>query len=174
MGGSGSGSDEGTYWARVRRILGMMDIRTALVPDAQVDAAVALLAAAAEEPSPSASAAEPAEEAQQQLAWARRVRDAAVHPDTGDKIPRPLRLCFIVPCNLVLDTLMLSARGRAPTVAAQWLNQSYNSLHYYANRNASNFEGARRTAEAYVGATASAVGAAVGLNGLLDRAPPRW
>ncbi len=48
----------------------------------------------------------------------------------------PLRLSFIVPCNLVLDTLMMSARGSAQVVAAQTLNQTYNALHYRANRNA--------------------------------------
>jgi hypothetical protein len=54
----------------------------------------------------------------------------------GEKVFLPLRLSFIVPCNLMLDTLMMSARGSAQVVAAQTLNQTYNALHYRANRNA--------------------------------------
>lgn len=157
--------EEGTYWARVQRIFSMMDIRTAFVTDAQVDDALDLLK------SHEGKVIEP-----EQLEAARRIKDAVVHPDTGEKIFLPLRLSFIIPCNLVLDTLMLSARGLTQNVAAQWLNQTYNCLHYYANRNASNEESVRKIVEAYAGATASSVGAAVGLHSLLDKVPPgrRW
>lgn len=157
--------EEGTYWARVQRIFSMMDIRTAFVTDAQVDDALNLLK------SHEGKFIEP-----EQLEAARKIKDAVVHPDTGEKIFLPLRLSFLIPCNLVLDTLMLSARGLTQNVAAQWLNQTYNCLHYYANRNASNEEGVRKIVEAYAGATASSVGAAVGLHSLLDKVPPgrRW
>ncbi|KAG0581386.1 hypothetical protein KC19_4G247300 [Ceratodon purpureus] len=162
--------DEGTYWARVQRIFNMMDIRTAFVTDAQVDQALQLLKANEGKgvPDPAVSP--------EQLEVARKIKDAVVHPDTGEKIFLPLRLSFIIPCNLVLDTLMISARGLKQNVAAQWLNQTYNCLHYYANRNASNQEGVRKIFEAYVGATASSVGAAVGLHAVLDKVPPgnRW
>ena len=33
-----------------------------------------------------------------------------------------------------------AARGTPQVVGAQWLNQTYNALHYRANRNASNTE----------------------------------
>ncbi|KAH9548588.1 hypothetical protein CY35_11G095600 [Sphagnum magellanicum] len=159
--------DEATYWARVQRVFNMMDIRTAFVTDSQVDAALELLKSH-EDTSISVSLEE--------LEKARKIKDAVVHPDTGEKIFLPLRLSFIIPCNLVLDTLMISARGYAQNVGAQWLNQTYNCLHYYANRNASNEEAGRRILEAYVGATASSVGAVVGLHALLDRVPSgnRW
>jgi hypothetical protein len=119
----------------------------------------------------------------------------------------PLRLSFIVPCNLVLDTLMMSgaafslllspafcapvaakraltrvlrcpaaaARGPAQTVGAQWLNQTYNALHYRANRNATAAADADEGAailQAYLGATLSSVGAALGVERFAARAPP--
>ena len=108
----------------------------------------------------------------------------------------PLRLSFIVPCNLVLDTLMMSgappavhaliffpplshiqpplhpARGTVQVVGAQWLNQTYNALHYRANRNASNEEEGWEVAQAYCGATASSVAAAVTMEHYTSRAPP--
>lgn len=145
----------------------MMDLRTAFVTDSQVDDAVKVL----ESREVSDSSISP-----EKLEMARKIMDAVIHPDTGEKIFLPLRLSFIIPCNLVLDTLMLSARGLTQTVGAQWLNQTYNCLHYYANRNASNEESMRKILEAYVGATASSVGAAVGLHSLLDKVHPgnRW
>jgi len=163
--------DEGTYWARVQRISNMMDIRTAFVTDAQVNDAMKLLKA-----HEGSEIANETPISAEQLEIARKIKDAVVHPDTGEKIFLPLRLSFLIPCNLVLDTLMLSARGLKQNVAAQWLNQTYNCLHYYANRNASNDESVRKIFEAYVGATASSVGAAIGLHSLLDKVPPgrRW
>lgn len=155
--------DEGTYWARVQRIFNMMDIRTAFVTDANVDAAVELLKAFEE--------GNKTDVPLKQLEKARKIKDAAVHPDTGEKIFLPLRLSFVIPCNLILDTLMLSARGFTQNVGAQWLNQTYNCLHYYANRNASNEEGLIKIVEAYVGATASSVGTVMGLHALVDRVP---
>lgn len=159
--------EEGTYWARVQRIAHMMDVRTAFVTDRQLQQALELL---------KAHEAGGSQVPRADLEAARKIKEAVVHPDTGETIFAPLRLSFIVPCNLVLDFLMLSARGPLQNVAAQWLNQTYNSLHYYANRNASNEESVRRIAEAYAGATASSVGAALGLNALCDRVPPsrRW
>ena len=99
--------------------------------------------------------------------------NAIIHPDTGEKVFMPLRLSFIVPCNLVLDTLMMSARGTFQVVAAQTLNQTYNALHYRANRNATAAaEGNWQIAQAYVGATASSVAAALGVERWAARAPP--
>jgi hypothetical protein len=74
-----------------------------------------------------------------------------------------------------------SARGPAQTVGAQWLNQTYNALHYRANRNASTAvaEGSSSgesesvaLLQAYVGATLSSVGAALGVERWAARAPP--
>jgi hypothetical protein len=67
--------------------------------------------------------------AAEELHEARKVKEAIIHPDTGassaharprasglslkrrpagEPVFAPLRLSFIVPCNLVLDTLMMS------------------------------------------------------------------
>lgn len=81
----------------------------------------------------------------------------------GKAIVAPLRLSMIVPMNCMLDVLMISARSFGATVAAQWANQTYNALHYYANRNASNAEPTSQRVGAYIGATASSVGTALGL-----------
>ncbi|KAF1777218.1 Tricarboxylate/iron carrier [Phytophthora cactorum] len=65
---------------------------------------------------------------------------------------------MIVPMNMIMDGAMLLANSTKTTIFAQWLNQTYNALHYYANRNASNEDTAEQRLVAYVGATASSVG----------------
>ena len=95
--------------------------------------------------------------------------DTTVHPQTGEVIFAPLRLSCVVPANLMLDTLMLLARGPVQHVAAQFTNQGYNALHYYANRNESNPQTLSMRAQAFCGATVSACACAVGI----ERFAPR-
>lgn len=52
-------------------------------------------------------------------------------------------------------------------------NQSYNALHYYANRNASNTDNIWRLAASYTAATISASASAVGLTRLSEKLPPK-
>lgn len=94
-----------------------------------------------------------------------RVRNAAVHPQTQEVIATPLRLSMVVPANMCLDAIMLSARSPAASVAAMWLNQTYNALHYYANRNTSNPQTPTQRAAAYGAATASSAAVALYVGG---------
>lgn len=75
----------------------------------------------------------------------------------------PLRVSMIVPMNVIVDCGMLLAATTRQTIFAQWLNQTYNALHYYANRNASNEDTAEQRVVAYIGATASSVAASLGI-----------
>lgn len=59
-----------------------------------------------------------------------------------------------------MNTIMVMAANSgsyAAIGASQWLNQTYNVSHYYANRNASNSSSDADLALAYVGATSSSV-----------------
>lgn len=167
------------YFQRVRRIFNMLDVRNALVSTQYIEACRQCLAAAEKiqpgnppwkHPSTTSSSLSPSY-GDIELGRARKIVDAAVHPQTGRLIFLPLRLSFIVPANVCLDTLMISARGPFQHIVAQLTNQSYNSLHYYANRNESNPQTTRKRVLAFVGASVSACGAAVGIERL---APPRF
>jgi tricarboxylate carrier len=92
-----------------------------------------------------------------------RIKHAIVHPDTGKPVLTPLRVSMIVPMNMAVDCAMILANSTSTTVLAQWLNQTYNALHYYANRNASNDDTTEQRIAAYVGATASSVVASLGI-----------
>jgi len=100
---------------------------------------------------------------------AAKIKHAIVHPDTGEPVLLPLRASMIVPMNMIMDGAMLLASGTRSTVFAQWLNQTYNALHYYANRNASNEDTASQRLVAYAGATTSAVAASLGIRRLASR-----
>lgn len=63
--------DEGSYWARVQRVAQMMDIRTAFVTDTQLTSAVDLVNRSA-----NGDTSIPLPE----LAQARKIKDAIVHP----------------------------------------------------------------------------------------------
>lgn len=82
---------------------------------------------------------------------------------TDKPVLLPLRVSMIVPMNVIMDGAMLLANSTRSTVFAQWLNQTYNALHYYANRNASNEDTTAQRAVAYVAATGSAVAASLGI-----------
>jgi len=62
---------------------------------------------------------------------------ASLHPDTGDIIPLPFRMAAHVPVNAVLLVGMLSSRTVITTGLWQFLNQAFNALQFYHNRNAS-------------------------------------
>ena len=60
-------------------------------------------------------------------------------------------------------------------VLGQWLNQSFNAVVNYTNRNAKSDVTGRQIAVAYVGATSGAVAAAAGMNLLVEvRTPSSW
>ena len=62
---------------------------------------------------------------------------ASLHPDTGEIIPLPFRMAAHVPVNAVLLVGMLSSRTVITTGLWQFLNQAFNALQFYHNRNAS-------------------------------------
>ena len=145
-------------WDRVTRLWHMLDVRTAFATDDSIRAAQARVAQSAQFPAPGGRNDEAA------VVYAKRLVAATIHPDTGEIVrPAVLRLSCIVPMNCMLDCIMLSARGMPAIVGAQWLNQTYNALHYYANRNASNHDTSAQRWAAYTAATGSSVLAAVGV-----------
>ncbi|CAI5712791.1 unnamed protein product [Peronospora destructor] len=101
--------------------------------------------------------------------FGRYVTNAILHPDTGQPVFTPLRASMIVPMNMIMDGAMLLANSTRTTIVAQWFNQTYNALHYYANPNASNEDTTQQRLVAYVGATASSVGASLGIRRLVGR-----
>ena len=73
-----------------------------------------------------------------ELRTAETVVSTAIHPDTGKFISWPMRLSSFVPVNLpIAFGMIITAPTPFNTVFWQWVNQTYNALLNYGNRNAS-------------------------------------
>mmetsp|Transcript_34614 Transcript_34614/g.55322 ORF Transcript_34614/g.55322 Transcript_34614/m.55322 type:complete len:279 (-) Transcript_34614:602-1438(-) len=139
--------EEDGYWTRVRRIFYMLDARQAFISEADARRAVERIGNG---------------ENDEDLI---RIRNSSIHPQTGELIFMPLRPSFIVISNVAVDTVMLLAKGHVGILFGQWLNQTYNGLHYYANRNTSNEDSLGQRLLAYVCATIGSVSVALYFGG---------
>ncbi|PLW08477.1 hypothetical protein PCANC_14812 [Puccinia coronata f. sp. avenae] len=113
--------------------------------------------------------------ATQETVWAaKQVVEASLHPDTQEPIPLPFRMSAFVPTNLIIATgLLLPNPSLASIVGWQWANQTLNVCVNYSNANKSTAMSTGEVAKAYVSATVTSVGLAVGLNRLAPRLAKR-
>ncbi|KAL3044573.1 sideroflexin-5b [Trematomus bernacchii] len=106
-----------------------------------------------------------------QLWEAQKIKQAIIHPDTGEKIFMPLRMSGYVPFGTpIVIGLLLPNQTVVSTIIWQWMNQSHNACVNYANRNATKPTPTSTFLQGYVGAVTSAVSIAVGLNVLIKKA----
>ena len=122
---SGSRYDQSTYMGRLSHFREMTDPKTLLVGDEELGKATALLAAY-NKGDRSASDAD--------LWEAKRIKDAIIHPVTGEKMFLPGRMSAFVPANTIPTAGMLLAKTPAQTIFWQWINQSVNVMCNYVNR----------------------------------------
>jgi|UPI000581B2FD tricarboxylate carrier len=94
---------------------------------------------------------------------ARRIVDAALHPDTGEFIPRPFRMSGYVPYNGPICVSMVASTSTPALLFWSWANQSQNALVNYYNRNASSDMTNETLAISYAAAVGSALLVAFGL-----------
>ncbi|XP_075922006.1 sideroflexin-5 isoform X3 [Petromyzon marinus] len=153
-----------TFYGRLRHFLDIIDPRTLLVSEAELLRAVETL------DDYKKGVAHPGV-TDKQLWEAQKVKQAILHPDTGEKIFMPFRMSGYVPFGTpIVVGLLLPNQTLATTVFWQWLNQSHNACVNYANRNASKPTPTARFVQGYLGAVCSAVALAVGLNVFIKRA----
>lgn len=163
--------DQRTFLGRVKHFFNITDPRTVLVPERELDWAKVMV-------EKSRIGAMPPGTSVEQLLYAKKLYDSAFHPDTGEKMNVIGRMSFQVPGGMVITGFMLQFYRTMPAVIFwQWVNQSFNALVNYTNRNAASPISNRQMALSYVTATTTAVATAVGMNMLTKRAPPlvaRW
>ncbi|EDO34246.1 predicted protein [Nematostella vectensis] len=116
---------------------------------------------------------EPAGVSVEDLWNAKHLTDSAFHPDTGDRMNLIGRMTFQVPGGMAITGAMLQWYRTVPAVVFwQWVNQSFNALVNYTNRNAKSEITNKQIGIAYASATTSAVAVSVGFNHLVKTAPP--
>ncbi|XP_046906703.1 sideroflexin-2 [Hypomesus transpacificus] len=163
--------DQSTFSGRLRHFFNITDWRTALLPDARLDEAKALVEGCR-------AGSVPPGTTEEQLHYAKKLYDSAFHPDTGDRMNLIGRMSFQVPGGMAITGCMLQFYRTVPAVVFwQWVNQSFNALVNYTNRNAASSISSRQIGVAYFSATSTALATAVGLNLYTKKAPPlvaRW
>lgn len=104
------------------------------------------------------------------LVDAQYLTKAARHPDTGEIILLPFRMCAHVPVNACLLVGMLASKSVFWTGAWQCANQCFNAAQFYANRNASNTVTDATLLASFSGAVVSSVVVGSGLRSLFIKA----
>ncbi|KAL8594100.1 Sideroflexin-5 [Nucella lapillus] len=156
--------DQGTFSGRLRHFVDVIDPRTLFTTKAQLDASIRLL-------EDYRAGALPSGITNGQLWQAQKVKQAIIHPDTGDKIFMPFRMSGFVPFGTPMVVGMLLPNPTLRSIIFwQWLNQSHNACVNFANRNASKPTPTKWFVMGYVGAVTSAVSIAVGLSLFIRRA----
>lgn len=155
--------DQSTFWGRLRHFLDIVDPRTLFTTKKQLQEAVELLDKVKNgEPLPAVT--------NQQLWEAQKIKQAIIHPDTGEKIFMPCRMSGFVPFGSVtVIGLLLPNQTLTQMVFWQWINQSHNACVNYSNRNAGKSTDNMKFVVGYIGAITSACSIAVGLSILLKR-----
>ncbi|CAL8330881.1 sideroflexin-5b [Gadus morhua] len=156
--------DQGSFLGRLRHFVDIIDPSTLLVSEERLQECIKLLDDFKHHRLPPGVS-------DQQLWEAQKVKQAIIHPDTGEKIFMPFRMSGYVPFGTpIVIGLLLPNQTVVSTIIWQWLNQSHNACVNYANRNATKPTPTAKFLQGYVGAVTSAVSIAVGLNVLIQKA----
>ncbi|VDM54254.1 unnamed protein product [Angiostrongylus costaricensis] len=119
---------QGTFLGRYLHYLDVIDPTTLLVSDKRLHECVQLLENWQNGDHTSTD---------RELWRAQKIKQAILHPDTGEKVLPPFRMSGFVPFGWITVTGMLLPNPSWPTLLFwQWLNQSHNACVNYANRNA--------------------------------------
>ncbi|XP_033040155.1 sideroflexin-2 isoform X5 [Trachypithecus francoisi] len=163
--------DQRTFLGRVKHFLNITDPRTVFVSEQELDWAKVMVEKSRMGVVPPGTQVE-------QLLYAKKLYDSAFHPDTGEKMNVIGRMSFQLPGGMIITGFMLQFYRTMPVVIFwQWVNQSFNALVNYTNRNAASPISVRQMTLSYFTATTTAVATAVGMNMLTKKAPPlvgRW
>ncbi|CAI9736417.1 sideroflexin-5-like isoform X1 [Octopus vulgaris] len=153
-----------TFTGRLLHFLDVIDPRTLLVSDKKLQSSIQLLELYRKGQLPDNVPSK-------QLWEAQKVKQAIIHPDTGEKIFMPFRMSGFVPFGSPFVIGMLLPNPTiGKTILWQWMNQSHNACVNYANRNATKPTPMKRFIVGYVGAVSTAVSIAVGISVLIEKA----
>ncbi|XP_071560273.1 sideroflexin-2-like [Temnothorax nylanderi] len=148
--------DQNTFVGRWKYFAWMTDFRTCVKSESELLAAKKLC-------EQYRIGKEPADTTREQIIYARKLYESAFHPDTGDLQNVFGRMSFQVPGGMAITGAMLQFyRTTQAVVFWQWVNQSFNALVNYTNRNANSPVTTNQLGVAYVSATIAAMITAIG------------
>eukprot|EP00055_Hartaetosiga_balthica_P003680 m.8608 g.8608 ORF g.8608 m.8608 type:complete len:332 (+) comp3198_c0_seq1:27-1022(+) len=154
--------DLSTYIGRAKHFYEITDPRTLLKSSPQIQQAKDLIQSFKDGNSVGVPSIE--------LWQARALCNSALHPDTGVEIDRPWRFSAFGPVNVPIAALLLfPSTNPLFILGSQFINQTYNVLVNYNNRNASSEMSLKTLATAYGAAVTASGGIAVGLGRLATK-----
>lgn len=113
---------------------------------------------------------EPASTTREQIVHAKKLYESAFHPDSGELQNIFGRMSFQVPGGMLITGAMLQFYRSVPQIVFwQWVNQSFNALVNYTNRNANSPLTVTQLGVSYASATSSALAAAIVFKGYLQK-----
>ncbi|XP_020289845.1 sideroflexin-2 isoform X2 [Pseudomyrmex gracilis] len=148
--------DLNTFVGRWKYFAWMTDFRTCVVREPELLAAKELC-------EQYRLGKEPAGTTRDQIVYAKKLYESSFHPDTGELQNVFGRMSFQVPGGMAITGAMLQFyRTTQAVVFWQWVNQSFNALVNYTNRNANSPVTTTQLGVAYVSATSAAMITAIG------------
>lgn len=118
--------------------------------------------------SPSINSNYYSEQKVKEIRRAQNILESAVHPQTGEVILRPFRICGYAPMSIpTLFGFLLSKPTTFNIVFWQWANQTLNAGCNYSNRNASSDLDTKGIMTAYTAAVGASIGIGLGMKKLL-------
>ncbi|XP_046385729.1 sideroflexin-2 [Ischnura elegans] len=152
-----------TFLGRAKHFFWVTDPRTALSSNGELDEAKRLV-------EQYRLGNEPPGTTRDQVIYAKKLYESAFHPDSGERQNVFGRMSFQVPGGMAITGCMLQFYRTVPAVVFwQWVNQSFNALVNYTNRNAKSPITTTQLGVAYVSATTSALVTALGLRKFLQK-----
>ncbi|EFX71151.1 hypothetical protein DAPPUDRAFT_309196 [Daphnia pulex] len=155
--------DQSTFTGRLKHFFWVTDPRSCVVSSEQLYEAKTLVEKYKNHREPPGTTTE-------QVWYARKLYESAFHPDSGELQNFCGRMSFQVPGGMLITGFMLQFYRTVPAVVFwQWVNQSFNALVNYTNRNAKSEVSSTQLGVAYVSATTSALVTALGLKTFLEK-----
>lgn len=157
--------DQGTFEGRARHFFITTNPLNVLASDKELEKAKAIV-------DNYRSGHEDSSLTEDQLWEAKQLYDSAFHPQTGEKLFILGRMSFQVPGNMLITGCMMTFYKSTPAVIFwQTVNQTFNAIVNYTNRNASAGVTNEQLGTAYVAATSASVLTALGLNKFFASSP---
>lgn len=148
--------DLSTFAGRWKHFAWVTDFRSCIVSESELHAAKKLL-------QEYRLGKEPAGTSRDQIIYAKKLYESAFHPDTEELQNVFGRMSFQVPGGMAITGAMLQFyRTPLAVISWQWVNQSFNALVNYTNRNANSPVTVNQLGVAYVSATTAAMITALG------------
>nr|CCA18516.1 sideroflexin1like protein putative [Albugo laibachii Nc14] len=157
--------DQRTILGRAKHFFAITNPLNVLATDEQLQAAKTLVDQYRQHQTP--------DDISEDALWkAKHLVESAYHPDTGEKNFLIGRMSFQVPGNMIITGCMMTFYRSTPSVIFwQFMNQTFNSVVNYTNRNASIGVTTPQLAQAFVAASTASVITAIGLNKLIAKSP---